>query len=521
MNLRAMFERAVERYPEAEAIVEGDRRFSYKRWNERIDRVAGGFAEMGVAKGDRVVIALSNREQTACAYWACQKLAAVATPINFRFSPEEIAYVLNDAQARLFVMGDESKDAAERSLPLLAKRPPLVYTGAQPLAGARPFEALAGGAAPLTRREPLSDDDLNLILYTAGTTGRPKGVPRTHRNDYAATMAELVQFHWSLHERTLGVMPLFHTMGMHTLTAMAFVNGLFVAQPRFDALQALELIARERISALYLIPTIFHELLHHPAAGRCDLSSVRKVSYAGAPMTRALTLECDTAFKPEVLVNHYGSTEVYTFSICEHIREKPGCAGRAAMNGTLRVVKAERERRVAPGETVAQGEVGEIIVGADSDEAFAGYLNRPDASAEALRDGWYFTGDLGYLDPEGDLWVVGRVDDMIISGGENIHPTEVEEVLVRHPQVREAAVAGLPDDKWGQVVAAFVVPTTEDLSGEDLDRHCLESASLAGFKRPRRYVFVRAIPKSQSGKVLRRKLQAGEYETLTPHRTNA
>ena len=238
-------------------------------------------------------------------------------------------------------------------------------------------------------------------------------------------------------------------------------------------------------------------------------------------MTRALTLECETAFKPEVLVNHYGSTEVYTFSICEHIREKPGCAGRAAMNGTLRVVKAERERRVAPGETVAQGEVGEIIVGADSDEAFAGYLNRPDASAEALRDGWYFTGDLGYLDPDGDLWVVGRVDDMIISGGENIHPTEVEEVLVRHPQVREAAVAGLPDDKWGQVVAAFVVPATEDLSGEDLDRHCRESASLAGFKRPRRYVFVRAIPKSQSGKVLRRKLQAGEYETLTQHRTNA
>jgi 2-furoate---CoA ligase len=197
---------------------------------------------------------------------------------------------------------------------------------------------------------------------------------------------------------------------------------------------------------------------------------------------------------------------------------KPGCAGRAGLHSTLRIVTASTERRVGPDETVATGDKGEIIARLDSDEAFAGYWNRPDADARALRDGWYFTGDMGYVDEEGDLFVSGRVDDMIISGGENIHPVEVEEVLARHPQVRDVAVIGEPDDRWGQRVVAFVVasivPGAAALTAEALDRHCLDSPDLANFKRPRRIVFVAEIPKTASGKILRRLLRDG-HDTET------
>ena len=228
-------------------------------------------------------------------------------------------------------------------------------------------------------------------------------------------------------------MPLYHTMGIHSLTSVAAVNGCFVCQPDWSAGGALALIEAERLTALYLIPTLYYDLVHSPEFRPGAGASVKKLAYAGAPMLAALTERCVKAFRPEVFVNHYGSTEIYTFSVFPGVDAKPGCAGRAGLHSTLRIVTASTERRVGPDETVASGDKGEIIARLDSDEAFAGYWNRPDADARALRDGWYFTGDMGYVDGDGDLFVSGRVDDMIISGGENIHPVEVEEVLARHP----------------------------------------------------------------------------------------
>jgi 2-furoate---CoA ligase len=216
-----------------------------------------------------------------------------------------------------------------------------------------------------------------------------------------------------------------------------------------------------------------------------------------------------------VFVNHYGSTEIYTFSVRADAHQRPGSAGRPGVHSALRVVTASTERRVGPDEVVSAGEKGEIIASLDSDEAFAGYWNRPDADARALRDGWYFTGDMGYLDPDGELVVSGRVDDMIISGGENIHPVEVEEVLARHPLVRDVAVVGEPDARWGERVVAFVVARGPGLTADALDRHCRESDALAPFKRPRRVVFVREIPKTASGKILRRLLRDGQYTEIT------
>jgi 2-furoate---CoA ligase len=178
----------------------------------------------------------------------------------------------------------------------------------------------------------------------------------------------------------------------------------------------------------------------------------------------------------------------------------------------VRIVTADPTRRVLPDEVVEPGVPGEVIVSLTSPEAFHGYWQRPDATETAIREGWYFTGDVGIWDEEGDLWVQGRVDDMLISGGENIHPLEVEDVLAKHPKVQDVAVCGLPDERWGQAVSAFVVPGDATLTAEELDQFCLASSELANFKRPRRYIFVKAVPKSAVGKILRRKLQTGEYE---------
>jgi 2-furoate---CoA ligase len=288
---------------------------------------------------------------------------------------------------------------------------------------------------------------------------------------------------------------------------MSLIGGTFVCLPRFDAQCALDLIAAEKVTNLYLVPTLYHDLVHHPAFRTTDVSSVRKLGFAGAPMTDRLLKELQAAFKPELFVNHYGSSEIYTFTIDQNAPAKPGSAGRAGINQMVRVV---RLGATSPDELASPNQEGEIIALLQGDESFEGYWRRPDADAKALRHGWYFTGDTGYVDADGDLFVTGRVDDMIITGGENVSPVEIESCLSLHGAVSEVAVAGLPDERWGKIVAAFIKRRSA-VTPEQLDQFCRQSG-LANFKRPRRYVFVEAIPKSPVGKLLRRMLVAGEYE---------
>jgi 2-furoate---CoA ligase len=224
-------------------------------------------------------------------------------------------------------------------------------------------------------------------------------------------------------------------------------------------------------------------------------------------MTDGLLATLTAAFKPDLFVNHYGSSEVYTCTINQRAADKAGSAGRAGINQHIRVVRLGAHD---PNALAAQGEEGEIIALLAGDVAFECYWNRPDADARALRDGWYFTGDTGYADADGDIFVTGRVDDMIITGGENVSPVEIESCLSLHPAVSEVAVVGLPDERWGSIVAAFIKRRAA-VTQEDLDRHC-RTSGLANFKRPRRYIFVGDIPKSPVGKLLRRKLVAGEYK---------
>jgi 2-furoate---CoA ligase len=473
VNLAASLEGAAGRDPEREALVQDEVRLTYAELLDRTARLAGGLAQLGLGRGDRLAAVLTNRHECVRLYWAAQWLGAVFVPLSWRSSREDVDYCIADAEARLVATEEDGGGAVTVS--------------------GTPFEELQGadpqaGALDLDERAP------SLMLYTSGTTGRPKGVPRSHRADRAGGISQALQHGLRFGDRTLGVMPLYHTMGMHSLLAMSVTGGCFVCQPRWEAEEALRIIERERLTSLYLAPTLFHDLVTHPACARADLSSVEALAYAGAAMTTALVERCVAAFAPRVFVNHYGSTEIYTFSVHRDQAAKPGCAGRASLNAQLKLVP--------PGE-------GEIACRMDSDEAFEGYWQRPDADERAIRDGWYFTGDVGKIDEDGDLWVVGRTDDMIVSGGENIHPLEVEDVLARHPKVREVAVVGAADDRWGHRVVAVVV-AEPGTTAEDLDAHCLADTSLARFKRPREYRFVEDLPKSPAGKILRRMLRNEE-----------
>ncbi|MDQ2916326.1 MAG: AMP-binding protein [Pseudomonadota bacterium] len=496
---------SVERSPRALAIVDGSLRLTYAQWLDRIERVAGGLSTLGLRRGDHLVTVLQNRWEAATLHWACQLLGIVITPLNWRATGDEIDYCATDADARAIAYeGVTAAAVREAKQAGLLRR---IFVGEAPAAaGAHPFETLL--AADRHRSGPLAHaDDPSVMLYTSGTTGRSKGVPRRHRQERAAAVAHVAQNFYASGEVTLGVMPLYHTMGVRSLLAMALVDGCFACLPRFDAARALEIIEAERVTTLYLVPTLYHDLLSHPSFAATNVTSAQKLGFAGAPMPAALLQRVSAAFRPALFVNHYGSSEIYTFTVDQKAVEKPGSAGKAGINQRIRVVKLGAE---SPQALAAGAEEGQIIADIASDEAFDGYWRRPDADARGLRDGWYFSGDTGYFDADGDLFVTGRVDDMIISGGENISPVDIESVLSLHAGVDEVAVAGVPDERWGQRVVAFVKRKLP-INANTLDAHCCGS-NLASFKRPREYVFVREIPKSPVGKIMRRKLVAGEFD---------
>ena len=493
---------SVERSPDAVAIVDGARRLSYAAWLREIADIAAGLSQLGLKHGDRLALVLQNRLDMASLHWACQLAGIVATPLNWRIKAEELDYCLADSAAGALVFDAVAAEAVAGAT--MPRTLPLIGLDEAPGAICRVAEwrGLGGDATPLADAE-----DLSLLLYTSGTTGRPKGVPRRHRAERAAALAHVAQNLYRRGERTLGVMPLYHTMGVRSLLAMALIDGCFVCLPRFDAASALRLIANERVTNLYLVPTLYHDLVNHPDFAATDVSSARKLGFAGAAMPDGLLKRVATAFRPELFVNHYGSSEIYTFTIEPSAAGKPGSAGKAGLNQRIRVVRLGKSD---PAALATAGEEGEIIADIASDEAFEGYWRRPDADVRALRHGWYFTGDTGYVDATGDLFVTGRVDDMIITGGENVSPGDIESVLSLHAAVGEVAVVGLPDERWGQRVTAFIKRRTA-IEAEALDAWCRQS-SLADYKRPREYVFVAEIPKSPVGKILRRLLVAGEYQ---------
>src|SRR5579863_569578 len=503
LDLGTSFIASIARDPRALAVVDDGVRLTYAEWYRRISSVVAALDHIGLKAGDHIVTVLQNCEAAATLHWACQLAGIVITPVNWRAKDDELDFCIENSEARAVVYQDVSAQAVARSK--RAPNLPRISVGCDD-AGAIDFARLASEpAADATPRA--GAEEWSIMLYTSGTTSRPKGVPRRHRAERAAGIAHVAQNLYRRGERTLGVMPLYHTMGVRSLIAMSLVGGTFVCLPRYDARKALALIAAEKITNLYLVPTLYHDLVHAKEFVSTDVSSVRKLGFAGASMTDGLLKKLNEAFRPDLFVNHYGSSEIYTFTIDQNAPVKPGSAGKAGINQEIRVVKLNANSAI---DLAAPEEEGEIIARLAGDESFDGYWRRPDADAKSLRDGWYFTGDTGFFDRDGDLFVTGRVDDMIITGGENVSPVEVESCLSLHPSVLEVAVVGLADEKWGKVVTAFVKRKAL-VNDQELEQFC-RTSGLANYKRPRRYVFVDALPRSPVGKLLRRLLVAGDYQ---------
>ena len=365
LDLGTSFLASVARDPDALAIVDGDTRLTYRQWYERISALVAGFDELELEAGDHLVTLLQNRWEAATIHWACQFAGIVVTPINWRATAEELDFVLTNADAKALVYEEASARAVVSSKE--AQHHPRISVG---VPDDIPFISLVNeheaDVAPRANTEAWS-----VMLYTSGTTAKPKGVPRRQRAERAAALAHVAQNLYRNGERTLGVMPLYHTMGARSLLAMSLIGGTFVCLPRFDVAQALELIEREKITNLYLVPTLYHDLVHHPRFKPERVRSVRKLGFAGASMTDGLLKKLTAEFKPELFVNHYGSSEIYTFTIDQDAPKKPGSAGRAGINQMVRVVKLGAK---SPDETAKPNEEGEIVALLAGDEVLRGLL---------------------------------------------------------------------------------------------------------------------------------------------------
>ncbi len=503
MNIPTLLLRTAERFPDRAALVTAGRRWTYAEWLGRVSRLAHGLAELGVRPSDRVAFYVHTSEASVTTYFACQRLGAVAVPLNFRLAAGEVRHILRDSGARVLVYG---RPLAETVLAVAGEvrtvHDYICCAGADEdvPSGHLRFEELAERAPDLAPSwpDPLPEHR-SALVYTSGTTGQPKGVMHSHGNDVSIAMNCVMEYSLSRRDAALHIAPLYHVGGMQAyFIPHLMVGATNVLLGRYDPLATLEAIQAECVTTLFAVPRQIQELLFHPRLGDFDLSTLRMITTGGAAISAATMERVIRELCPNVY-NGYGMTEA-SLALLLHPEEALshlGSCGKPTLITRCRVMRDT-------GEPADTGEVGQLVV--RGPQTMLGYWNDPPGTERKLRDGWLHTGDLFSVDADGFYTFHGRADDMIVSGGENIYPREVEEVLYRCPGVKEAAVVGLPDPRWGSVVAAYLVKGSPDLSAEAVDAFCRASPDLAPFKRPRRIAFLEALPMNPSGKVLKREL---------------
>ncbi|WP_054637594.1 class I adenylate-forming enzyme family protein [Thalassobacillus sp. C254] len=509
MNLSMLFDISVHRHASKSALISSKKSYTYKELEEEVNRMASSLQKLGIKKQDRLMVILKNNIENVIIFWACQKLGVIYTPVNFRLSIDDFYFCVKDIEPKVVVYEPFSEHLVKKEV--FAERPILI--GVNGAKADISYEELIDQGTSSYSRPDISYEDIAMILYTSGTTGVPKGVPRTHINEYTSSLAHIIQCRYKTFDRTLLAVPMYHVIGIRSLLAVSLLSGSAVLMTEFDPKDSLQAIEEEKVTCLFLTPTYYHDMVYHPDAPKHDLSNVHTIAYSGSPMSDELVRKCDEVFSPQRFVNHYGSTEIYTFTYCEDIRLK-GSGGKPGIHQNIRLISPNSRPDSMAEAEMKEGEVGQIVINMNSVEAFKGYWNRPDATRDAISSDWYYTGDLGYFNKEGNLVVVGRADDMIISGGENIYPFHIENVLKEHPGIREVIVVGEADKRWGQIVAAFIVPEDPSLKVQDLDQFCKKHPQLSNVNRPRKYTFVSEIPKSKTGKILRRKLREGFYKQI-------
>ncbi|HTR73764.1 MAG TPA: long-chain fatty acid--CoA ligase [Solirubrobacterales bacterium] len=491
-NLASILSESAARDADAPAVRLGGQTVSFGELDDRGARVATLLRERGVEPGDRVGVMLPNVLEFPAVYYGVLRAGGVVVPMNVLLKRREIAFYLEDSGARLLLawhgFAEEARDgAADAGAELIE---------VEPTAFAATLEALE----PTPGLADTDYEDTAVILYTSGTTGKPKGAELSHRNlDENSEIVARTTADVSAGDVVLGALPLFHSFGQTvSMNASLRNRACLTLVPKFDPGEVLETIERDRVTHFYGVPTMFGALLHHPGRERFDTSSLRICITGGASMPIEVLHGFEEAFGAELLEG-YGLSETSPTACAGHPGQlrKAGSIGTPLERVEMRIV--DEEDREVP-----QGEVGEIVIRGHN--IMKGYWNRPEATAEAIREGWFHSGDMGRVDEDGYFYVVDRKKDMIIRGGYNVYPREVEELLYEHPQVREAAVLGIPHPEWGEEVgAAVVLEPGEDLAPEEISAWVRER--IAAYKYPRVVWFLEELPKGPTGKIVKREIE--------------
>ena len=490
------------------ALIEDGRRIGFAEIDKRASRIARRLLAEGLGRQERVAYLGENSEHFFAFAFGVAKAGGALAPINFRLAAPEIGYIVGDSGARWMIVGSDFADAAEKAVASLPRKPKLIALGFD-RSGFTRDDLWIGDAEAGDPALPLAPDDDVIQLYTSGTTGLPKGVRLTHRNYLEAfrLVVGAPGLAYEVGDVVLGAMPFFHVAGVN-IALIAMASGACVAIMRdFSPGLALDLIAREKVNHAFLAPAMILMLMQAREMATADLTSMKTLAYGASPIAEDLLVKAKARFNC-VFTQFYGMTETTgAGTMLAHEAHDPALGklrscGKAWPGLELKIVDAE-------GRETPAGAVGEIIIRAPL--VMKGYWNKSEETARSVRDGWMHTGDAAYMDDDGFVFIYDRVKDMIVTGGENVYPAEVENAIFGHPDVADVAVIGVPDEKWGESVKAVVVlkpgaaPDAASITAWARER-------IAGYKAPKSVDFVAAIPRTITGKVLRRELRKPYWE---------
>lgn len=499
-----MLERNARLFPNKTAFTCGSESFTFSEHRNRVYRLINSLLELKLTKGSRIAVLSRNSIRYFELYGAADKGGFILVPLNFRLKQQELAFLLKDSGAEvLFYESHYAETVDELKKSLAGVKHYIVMD----VPGELSYETLLMGASEMEPAVKIDEDDPVYIVYTSGTTGLPRGVILTHRGQYQVSNALALEMGLCKDDITLDMMPLYHTGG-HAVAQAHFYRGCTnVITTGFNPEEALKIVEKEGITTMQVVPAMIVDMLNHPDIEKYDTSSLRIIFYASSIMPVSLLKKAINKWG-RIFFQAYGLTEngpvATVLSIEDHHVEGPerltkklASCGLPSANCDTRVVN-EKGKEVRP------GEIGEIVI--RSEQVMIGYWNKPDLTAKTLKNGWLYTGDLATVDEDGYIYIIDRQKDMIISGGENIYPREIEELLYTHPMVRECAVIGVPHPKWVESVHAMIVLKEQQTATEaEIIAYCKEH--IAGYKVPRSVEFIDMLPKNPSGKILKNVLR--------------